>query len=209
MKDEELITIWKKSSDMNQIKVNMPLLVAELRHSKEVLDRKIGRRDQREIIACYIGAIGFALLAWHIPFFWTKVACVMVIGWFGYVIYRLKNTSKDSEPDSSLTLLEQLEQRKKYLQKQAKLLDSVLYWYILPPFIMNVIFVFGIGDPTSWDSWLASVMPETLRDKIMMLSFVFVLYSYILWTNRKAARTHYPPLIKDIERVQDELRKDK
>ena len=207
MREEELIRIWKKSSDMNQIKMNLPLLVAELRHKMENTDQRIGRRDRREIIACVIGIVAFSLIAWQIPFFWSKIACLLTIAWFAYVIYRLKSATRDQVPDSSLSLRDQLDQRKQFLQTQASMLNSVFYWYILPPFLINVMFVLGVGDRATWDSPFASFLPDTILAKVMSIGIALVLYAYITWTNRKAARTYYPPLIQEIEQVQEELQK--
>ncbi|MTI38897.1 hypothetical protein [Fulvivirga lutimaris] len=205
MREEELIKIWKKSSDMSHITLNMPLLVTELRNRMESLDGKIGRRDRREIIASVVGMIGFAVIAFIIPYFWTKVSCLLTIVWFAYVIYRLKSASKDKLPDTSLSLFDQLSQRKQYLMKQAKLLNSVFYWYILPPFITNIMFVFGVGQTDTWDSPLSSVLPYLLSEKLTMLSLIAAFYAYITWMNRQAARSNYAPLIREIERVQEGL----
>ena len=209
MNEDELLQVWLNSSNKQQIKVNLPLLVAELRNKMEAIDRKIKARDQKEIVASILGMIAFLYLAYDIPFVWSKVACLLTVGWFGYVIYRLKATSQGKEPDAGLPLQAQLEARKLYLRNQARMLNKVLYWYVLPPFLINVIFFFGLGDPGVWDSPLATFLPEDLVSKFIVLGFIFVLYAYITWMNRKAARTYYPPLIAEIEQTQRELvRKD-
>lgn len=206
MMEEELLNVWRNSAHSNQIKVNLPLLVAELRHKMEKIDRQINSRDRREIIACLIGMMGFAYLAYDIPFMLTKMACLLTISWFGYVIYRLMHTSKDREPDASLSLYDQLEARKTYLRKQARLLDTVLYWYIIPPFFINALFLFGIGEPGVWDSPLAFLLPYEFLQKLSCLGFIVLMYTYITWMNRKASRKYFPPLISEIERTQQELR---
>ena len=207
MKEEDLIQIWQNSTNMNQIKLNLPLLISELRNKMEAVDRKIRQRDQREVIASVIGIVGFMALAAYIPFLWSKVACVMMAIWFGYVIYRLKSTSKASQPDAALPLSEQLQERKQYLYRQMRLLENVPYWYIIPPFIINVIFFLGAGDPASWDSPIAFVLPSAWYEKVIVLLFLGVFYTFVTWMNLKAARTEFPPLIEEVERTREQLLK--
>ncbi len=210
MIEQELKAIWHKSSQIERIELDLTTLLIELKNKMDTTDRRIRRRDRREIIACYIGMLPFAFMAWEIPYPISKLACLLTIGWFAYVIYRLKKAGRNKEPDLSLPFKEQLESRKNYLKGQAQLLNSVLYWYVLPPFLINVLFFAGIGEPSdyNWTSFLAEWLPDGLRDKIVSLSFVAVFYAYIVWTNRKAARTYYPPLIRDIERIQEESAQD-
>ncbi|MEL7144966.1 MAG: hypothetical protein AAFO69_01255 [Bacteroidota bacterium] len=207
MKEEELIQIWKNSIKMNQIKVNLPLLVSELRSKMEKFDSKIRQRDLREVMASVIGMVLFLSLAVYIPYLWSKIACILMVIWFGYVIYKLKSTSKTAQPNASLPLSEQLQARKEYLGRQMQLLLNVPYWYILPPFVINLIFFAGVGDPALWDSPLAAILPYETWEKVIVLLFLTALYTYVTWINLKAARTEFPPLIKQIERTRAELLK--
>lgn len=205
MIDHELKNIWDKSSQKERVKLDITKLLIELKNEMNNFDRKIKRRDRREIIACFIGMVGFGIMTIYIPFIVTKIACILTIGWFGYVIHRLRNVSRQAEPDVTLSFRDQLNQRKQYLQKQADLLRSVLYWYILPPFIINAIFLFGIGDLSTWDSFFAEILPATFAEKLACLGFAGAIYAYILWMNRKAAKVNIQPLIDDIEKIQAQL----
>ena len=206
MTEDELKKIWAGNQDTVQL--NLEQLAIELKHTMAVTERRIRSRDRREIAASCFGMVGFTAMLFYFPWPITKVACAIAIAWFGYVIYRLRRASRLREPDVSLPMRDQLQQRKAYLQTQAHLLHSALYWYVLPPFVMNVIFFAGIGDPSTWDSPVASVLPETLGSKIFILSCLAVFYGYLAWMNRKAAKTYYPPLIADLDRVAQGLQED-
>lgn len=205
MRDQELKDIWKNPSRMEHISINKKQLLTQLNKKMKEIDNNIKKRDIRETVASIIGIIIFAVLGWDIPFFWSKVACGIAIAWFAFVIYRLKKQRQNEEPDVTLPYSEQLEQRKEYLKGQSHMLDTAVYWYVLPPFVMNVIFFLGAGNPSEWDNFFASALPEGIIEKVVILSLLAVFYAYIAWINKKASRDHYEPLIREIEHTQAEL----
>ena len=46
--------------------------------------------------------------------------------------------------------------------QQSSLLDSALYWYAIPPFIMNFIFILGLENPIDYN-WTNSVAESLLH----------------------------------------------
>ena len=211
MIEQELKEIWKNSSNAERIKFDLSRLIIELNNTMERIERSIKRRDRREIIGCIIGIIIFAYFFIEIPFPITKIASALVIVYFIYVAYRLLSISKiQNGQDIALSLKDQLVYRKEYLSKQARLLDSVLYWYVLPPFIMNVLFIVGLGDPSdyNWTSGLIEFLPLTVKSKVSTLVSCAILYVFVVWMNRRTVQTYYFPAIREIEHVQSELEKE-
>lgn len=208
MEEHELKDIWAKSSGVTHIKFNASQLINELTKTMDRIDRKIKSRDTREIGVSIFGILLFGYMAYEIPFPLTKFACVLTQLWFMYVIYRLRATRRNEKPDLSLPFKEQLNQRKAYLMQQEYLLRSVLYWYILPPFICNVLFFAGIGDTTPYDSFILNQLPESTSSKIGILIFTSIFYAYIVWMNRRAAKENFLPVIKDIEKLQGQLSRE-
>ena len=112
------------------------------------------------------------------------------------------------EPDVDLSFKEQLQNRKTYLKKQKKLLDTVLYWYVLPPFIFNIVMIFGVGDVSGYDHWAVELLPDLLREKIMTTVFLLAFFGYVVWLNKQAAKKEYQPVIDEIERMQKQLEEE-
>jgi len=203
MIEQELKKVWNSSND-EKIKLDMSRLIIDINRSIHLMKTRVYHRDRREIIGCIAGIFGFTVMALTIPFPVTQVACILTIIWFAYVIYRLKSIKPLNQPDASLPFTDQLESRKVYLKKQAKLLDSVLYWYVLPHFIFNIIFIMGLGDPVS-SSLLTDLLPTELREKVISIAVLAIFYGYIFWLNRRAVKENWEPLIRNVEKVQQQL----
>ncbi|HCX21598.1 MAG: hypothetical protein CMB80_27530 [Flammeovirgaceae bacterium] len=207
MLDQDLKNIWQRSSSEEHIAINYENLTKEMTMEIESTNQKIKSRDQREIGASIIGILFYGYIGWDIPFFWSKVACGLLIVWFGYVIYRLKSQRKNEIPEPSLSIREQLTQRKEYLTGQANMLNNVLWWYILPPTLCNVLLYFGAGDPSLWDSRFAGILPESIVAKITVMIIIIAFNAYVFWINKKAVRTELKPLIHQVEQSLDQLSK--
>ena len=208
MLEQELKDIWKNSSQVDKIKFDLSRLMIDLNRKLNEIERNIRSRDRRESGAAIVGVLIFAYFGYVIPFPITKIACILAIAWSVYVIYKLKSVQKYKRPvDISLSFREQLENQRIHISQQVKLLNSVLYWYVLPPFIMNIIFIMGLGDPQEYD-WaprLVHLIPVTLKAKLSMLGFIAAFNVFIVWLNKYTVRKTLKPLIKDIERVQHQL----
>ncbi|MEP5613381.1 MAG: hypothetical protein ABJP45_14100 [Cyclobacteriaceae bacterium] len=211
MLDKELKDIWRNSSQKEKIKFDLSRLLIDLNTKMEHLEKTIRRRDFREITACVIGFFLFGYFAYEIPFPITKAACIFAMFYFLYVVYRIKKAErKDSESGLSLSFRDQLVSRKIHLTRQADLLNSVLYWYVLPPFIMNIVFILGLGDPTvyHWEPRLLHLLPLTTPEKIKTIIILALFYSLIVWLNKRAVQKTLNPAIQEVKRVLKELEND-
>lgn len=211
MLEQNLKDIWKNSSRIEKIKFDLSRLMIDLNGKMNKIEKAIKSRDIREIGASIIGIIMFGYFAIVVPFPVTKIASVLTIGWFIYLIFKLKNNKKIKLPiDMTAAFNDQLERQRKNMVQEAKLIDSVLYWYVLPPFIMNIIFVLGIGDPLkyNWSTWAANVLPVTTNDKITVIAFIALFNVFVVWLNKRAVKKSINPIIKEIENVQSQLQSD-
>lgn len=206
MFEQELKDIWKSAAQAEKIKFDLSRLLIDLNTKMKVLEKAIRKRDRREIAASFIGIPIFGYFAFSIPSIVTKIACVLGILWFCYVIYKLQRVKKNKIPiDLALPFRAQLENQKTNLLQQAKLLDTVLYWYVLPPFIMNIIFIMGLGGPEHFSSLtLAKAFPFSTT-KIGTLAGLAVFYTFIVWLNKRAVKKTLRPAIEDIDRVLHQL----
>jgi hypothetical protein len=205
MLEQELKEIWKTSSQAEKIKFETSRLMLDLNQKTNHFEKGIRNRDIREIGASVFGILLFGYFAYEIPFLLTRIASILGVLWFVYVIYRFKNVKKHKLPtDLSLSFKEQLENQKKYTTQEAKLLDTVLYWYVLPPLAMNILFIIGLGNPVEYD-WqhviFSKLLPLSLNMKLFTLFGIVLLNSFIVWINKRAVQKEFNPFIAEIEKV--------
>ncbi len=208
MLEHELKEVWKNTSQTENISFNSSQLMNDLNNKMSRLEKIIRIRDLREISASVFGILLFGYFTYEIPFLLTKIASVLGMIWFAYVIYRLKNIKKNKQPtDLTLSLRDQLENQKFYMLQHARLLDTVLYWYVLPPFLMNILFVAGLGDPVEygWSHIFAKVLPLSINMKIITLVGIASFNLFTIWINKRAVKKDIKPVIKEIERVINEF----
>lgn len=210
MLEQELKDIWNNASRTTEISIETSQLVDELNTKINSIQKSIRRRDSIEISASIIGILFFGFLIFEIPFPITKVACGLAIVWFVFVILKFrKSKTQNIKTDFSLVLTEQLNHQKYMMTQQAKLLDSALYWYAIPPFIMNFIFILGLENPTdyNWTNSIAeSLLPLTLNLKIITLIGLALFYAFTFWVNKKALNKDVNPIIKSIDKMQQQIK---
>jgi len=209
MLEQELKNIWKNSSKTAQISIETNRLVKEFDKKMTNIQKKIRKRDVREISASVFGIIIFSFFAYEIPFPITKFSCFLSILWFVYVIYRFrKSNQQNSSENLSLPLKEQLAYKKQLLEQQLKLLNSAGYWYAGPSFITNFIFIIGLGNPAdySWTNQLAeSLLPLTVNAKVGTIIGLGIFYLLVIWVHKIAAKKDVQPILKNIEVIQQQL----
>ena len=165
----------------------------------------------REIFASIIGILLFGYLLFEIPFPITKTACGLAIAWFVFVMLKFRKSKlQNTKTDLSLTITEQLSHQKTMMLQQANLLDTALYWYAIPPFIMNFIFILGLEDPVdyNWTNTIAeSILPLTANLKIITLVGLALFYALTFWVNKRALNKDVKPIIESIEKMQQQINK--
>ena len=213
MLEQELKEIWRNSSETEKIKFEMSRLLIDLKNKMSRIERYIRIRDILEISTAilFIPILGY--LAYEIPFVVTKIGCILLMTWFGYIIFKFRDVKKHKLPiDLALSFREHLANRKAYLLQEARLIDTIFYWFLLPILVAYSIFVLGLGDPVEygWSNIIANKMlPIPLINRIGYLIFCAVIFAGLLWKNKRSVNKIYKPVIKDIERVQQQLESEK
>jgi MFS family permease len=206
MLEQELKNIWNNSSQSGQISIETKQLTEEFNTKINSIQKKIRSRD---IFASIIGILIFGYLLFEIPFPITKVACGLAIAWFVFVIVKFRKSKlQNTKTDISLTVTKQLNNQKTIMLQQSNLLNSALYWYTIPPFFMNFIFILGLENPIdyNWNNNIAeSVLPLTLNLKIITLIGLALFYAFTFWISKRALNKDVKPIIKDIEKMQEQI----
>lgn len=212
MLEQELKEIWKHSADGEKIKFDLSRLMIELNGKMNRIERGIRRRDRSEIITSILAIPIFGYLAYEVPFPLTKVGLILAIIGFVWVIYKYRVNKKNKFPTRlNLSFREQLENQKANMAQEAQLLDTVLYWFLIPSFIPYTISILGLGNPDEygWSNRIANeLLPIPFIYKLASLVLAAVIYAAILWTNKRILKKTLQPLIKDIEQVQYQLEKE-
>ena len=212
MLEQELKDIWNNSSQSGQISIETKRLTEELNTKINSIQKKIRSRDIREISASVIGILLFGYLLFEIPFPITKVACGLAIAWFVFVIVKFRKSKlQNTKTDFSLTVAEQLSNQKTMMLQQSSLLDSALYWYAIPPFIMNFIFILGLENPIdyNWTNSVAeSLLPLSSNFKIITLIGLALFYTFTFWINKRALNKDVKPTLESIEKMQQQIKNE-
>ncbi|EAR12629.1 hypothetical protein PI23P_08385 [Polaribacter irgensii 23-P] len=212
MLEQELKDIWNNSSQSGQISIETKQLTEELSIKIKSFQKKIRSRDIREISASTIGILIFGYLLFEIPFPVTKVACGLAIAWFVFVIVKFRKSKiQNTKTDFSLTIAEQLNNHKTMMLQQSNLLDFALYWYAIPPFIMNFVFILGLENPIdyNWTNSVAkSLLPLTSNFKIVTLIGLALFYAFTYWINKRALNKDVKPTLESIEKMQQQIKNE-
>jgi uncharacterized membrane protein YfcA len=189
MTEEEIKKYWRMSADHEEIHINQSTLIMNLTNEIRDIDRKVRGRDMLELAAAAVVAIFFSVRFYLTTNIQTKVGCGILV--LGCIITACKllaahnrRTGKQ-EDQSARTYL--IHARKK-VQNQIKLLNSVLYWYLLPLYLGLVIDTTA----TTGGRWFG----------IVFIPFLTYLYYKIYQLNNKAALGLYPVLERLDEALQ-------
>jgi hypothetical protein len=145
MTDQRLKSNWKASTT-SSISLEQNELFSQLQKDTINLEKKITFRDFTEILLALLMIIPFGITAVLVPFMISKIGALVVILSFILIIFRFKNLKNKFVPISlSETHSVYLKKTKYYLTEQIKFLDSVVYWYILPPISGILLFFAGFG----------------------------------------------------------------
>ncbi|MBU2558536.1 MAG: hypothetical protein KJ578_12220 [Bacteroidetes bacterium] len=212
MLEQELKNIWTSSAQTAQISIETSQLIKELNAKMDGIQKAIRIRDIREISASVIGMLLYMYLLFEIPFPMTRFASALSIVWFAFVILKLrKSKTRHITCKLDLSVRGQLADQEAAMRYQAALLDSVAYWYAIPPFIINCIFVLGLGNPAeyNWTNSLAeSILPLSMNLKIGTITGLAFFYALIIWLNKRAASRDIKPILEKINIIQDEWEAD-
>ena len=190
MMEEELITIWKSSPNQERIKFEKSRLMIDVQLSMDQFHRKIRIRDSTEMVGAFIVIPVFAIYAYRVPYMISKVASVLIMLWGIFVLIRLRNARRLKPSPFTETYREYLQKTKEYLLVQKNLIDSILYWYLLPVFVLANLFMIGfIGV-----SWKFNWMIKTEALGIFTSVAVYVL-------NKRAVKKQYLPRLEKIDEL--------
>lgn len=197
MIDDELKKLWQSAPNQERARFERSRLMIDVQASVDRFHQLVKYRDARELIGVALGVPVFAYFAYAVPFVLTKIASVLIIVWGVYVALRLRHTKKQKPEILAETYLGHLQKTKAYLVAQKQLLDSVLYWYILPA--MALIFLFRLGFPTE---------PGQSGALLVLALGTIALAVAIYFLNKAAVKKEIVPRIEKVDELIKALEED-
>ncbi len=180
MTDEQLKSMWHSTIAPAKLQAEGSQLNREMNDKLLKFDRTIRARDIRENLSAVIVIIFFSVAVFKAGPMVSKIASVIVIAWAALTIYITMSVKRYRVKDASLPLLQYLKQYRLYIAKEKYLLDTVLWWYILPAYICIVLFSIG------YHNWI------TIIGGTAMAIFIY-------WLNKYAAREYFKPLLQKLD----------
>ena len=188
--EDELIKIWQSSPNQEKIKFEKSKLIIEVQSSLDRIQRSWKYMIIRETIAAIIAIPAFLFITYNVPYTISKIGSIWIVLAVIYILIRLKSAKKHKPTDFTETYIDYLYKTKDYLNAQKKLLDTVLYWYVLPVFPGYVLILLGFIH-----------IPEK-RKIIIIAALAFVvmaILAYIL--NKRGVRKEFDPRLKKIDEL--------
>ncbi len=190
MIENEITRLWKDASASELIRLDKTRLLFDLQSETQRLENGLLARDRREIMVALLMIPVMLTTAWLIPFTVSKIAMVLTAVWCLTVVYTLRNVKKKRVTENSLPIKEYLKKYRSYVAAERDLLKNVLYWYVLPPTILALLFLSGF--PVDYLRLTFSVC-------VVVGIGIFV---YVL--NQRAVKAEFDPLLKKIDKeIQD------
>lgn len=204
MIESELITLWQSSPQHERIKFEKSRLMLDVQSNLDGFDKAVNQRDFLEIGAAIFVVIPiFAYQAYHQPSTLAKFGAVYIVVYCLYVVYRLLETKK-GKPSEHSSYLEYLRQSKVYLMRQKNLLDSALYWYILPGLAGFAIMLMGMLDLYN-KPWGEIIRTKKVWIGILACAAVIV---FLPALNKWSVKKELVPRIKKVDELLQLLDED-
>lgn len=209
MIEQELKEIWKHAPEQERIRFDVSKLLIDLDSKLEKLNSAIKRRDRSDLIVSIISIPMFAALFFVVPFPMTKVGILLgLLGFLWNILKRRNHMLQKLPGDPSQPFRQQLENQRTNLIQEARMMDTVLYWMLLPGFIPFAISILGLGDPIAYGidhHIINQLLPMPFMYKIAYLLFAVIVFTAIYWENKRQIRKTLNPMIAEIELAQREL----
>ena len=192
MDEDSLKRLWSDSNKEQKVTINPEILIDSIHHKSSYMENKIKQRDRSETSVAIFMILVFGGLFFVFPQVLAKIGAVIIILSCTLIIFRLIRARKVNEKQETSSeikhhLLVSLQQ----VRQQINLLNTVLWWYLLPLFIGVLCVYYGLS--------------KSLISRVVYTVIVMVMYGYIWYLNKEAVRKKLKPLEADITQTLKEL----
>ena len=189
MNDSELKQLWQQAELKPALQASDMEIVRRMKRKMRKFDHKIFWRDLRELAACAF------ILFWFGPgvFGDGSKLCrighlVLVLSAIGIGAELIYSQRLGRRHRQSASVRDFFGGEIAKVRRQAMLLNSVLWWYLLPLDLGLALITLGTEGP--------------LLDKIIYMGVCAFVTAVLWWANRYAARKVLDPLQKELEEIR-------
>ncbi len=193
MIEDELIKIWKASSNQERIKFEKSKLMIELQSSLKRLNRWWNYIELSETVLSVFGVLLSTFLLFKIPFILIKIALALIVICAVYLLIKYRGVKKFKPSDLENNYLNYLKKNREYLQAQKKFLKTYVYWGILPVYPIMLLFTISV-----WEKVSVSMIVL-----IILATIGIGVYGYFL--NEKRVKREIVPRISGINELINQL----
>jgi Na+/H+ antiporter NhaC len=144
MIEDELVRIWQSSPNQERVKFEKSRLMIEVQSNIKFVHKAVKYRDLMDTISLMIVIPVFAFGVYFVPFTLSKIASGLISIWGVYMIIRLRKAKKNKPGAMTGTYLEYLQKNRQFLRDQKELMDTVLYWAVIPLITLVSLFFIGV-----------------------------------------------------------------
>jgi hypothetical protein len=198
MIEDELVRIWQSSPNEERVKFEKSRLMIDVQSGLDHIHRFVKYRDLMDTIPAVMVIPVFAFYAFIVPFTLSKIACGFIALWGVFLIVRLRKAKRNKPGTTTGTYLEYLHKNRQFLKDQKELMDTVLYWAVIPMIALISLFLIGVfmGRP-------GPVMKRTIA-----FSGNIVLGIVVYFMNKWAVKKQIMPRLEKVEELIKAMEKE-
>jgi CubicO group peptidase (beta-lactamase class C family) len=191
MNDDELKKLWQQQPLREP--PSTAALIAAMQKQTSQLRRVLDARDLRELVACAVVIIIFGYYFFHQGGPISRLGDLIVIGGAIFIAGKLvytRRTTQSAPPGA--TVVESLRAELKSVRAQSRLLGSVLWWYLLPLTIGELVFIWG--DSIHLHAANFAVLLIMVSANIFVTLVIIAVNACVYWLNQWARRKRLLPV---------------
>lgn len=183
---------WQAQPEPRDAAMSDTQILELVKRRSRAFDTQIRRRDRIEAITAVVVAVLFLPALLSAPWLARAGALVMLAA-IAFILVKLNRARSIRTPeDSDRPLSELLNSERAKVDAQIRLLESVAWWYIVPPGIGAIMVVVGLVG-ISWFTLVYAV-------------FVVAISVWIYRLNQRAARHDLRPRREELVRLLEQLK---
>lgn len=186
-----MVRIWQSSPNQERVKFEKSRLMIDVQSSMDSLHKKIKYRDLKDTVSAMIIIPVFSFYIYIVPFTLSKIASGLTALWAIYLIIRLRKAKKNKPSAFMGTYLDYLYKSRQFLLDQKRLMDTVLYWAIIPFIALTSLFFIGFIDRPG----------VTNTRTIALCGGSVVLGISVYFMNKWAVKKQILPRLEKVERL--------
>ena len=142
--EDELVKIWQLSPNQERVKFEKSRLMIDVQSSLDRFHRFVKYRDLMDTIPAILVVPAFALYSIIGPFTLSRIASGLIALWAIHLILRLRKAKKNKPSAMTGTYLDYLQKNRRFLMDQKELMDTILYWAVIPMITLVSLFFIGV-----------------------------------------------------------------